>query len=443
MFPKHLSISARLILGATFWCVLAVLVTGVVLVQLFARHIEHEFDSSLENDLVHLVANTALQDGRIAVLRGAFQSRYEQPFSGWAWQVRDGQVVLAQSGSLGPAVAGFAEVLTPPIGEVGQFSAPGNIPSRGLSREVRLKGTSRPLLFAIARPADTLVNALRDFRQVVALVLSVLALGLVATVFLLMRIGLSPLRDLRSKVQAMRTGQKAPDTPVWPAELAPVASELDDLESDIDRLVSRARTSAADLAHAVKTPLATLKHLVTGVDTRDRQRFANQIARIDDYLNRYLSQSRAAGTGTRLVSVKTTVEDILAALAPETDRRGLNIKTNVPATAMFRGDEVDLYELVGSLLDNAVKWARSAITVEVGTDGSSLQLLIEDDGPGIPETERGAVFVRGRRLDETAPGQGLGLSIVADLVDLYRGKVSLEHGASGGCLVRLELPGNG
>lgn len=431
------SISARLVFGATLWCLIVVLVTGALLVRLFGGHIEAQFDANLENDLLALVARSELRQGRLRVEQVAMDSRYNQPFSGWVWQVRDGDRVLAQSGSLGPAVAGFAEPVAAPADTVARFNGPGDAAARGMARLIQLKETSRSFTFVIARPADDIIAALVDFRQVVLFTLAVMLAGLVLTVYVLMRIGLMPLRDLRRKVAAMRQGKTLAHA-TWPRELAPVAAELDALQADTDRIVTRARSSAADLAHAVKTPLATLHYLARDVADEGRDTMAQQLRRIDDHLDRYLSRSRSAGTGTQEVKIADIAEDIVSALAPL--HSALSMHVDVDSDAVLRGDEGDVYEVLGALIDNATKWAKCRVEVRGRRDGPRVVLDVLDDGPGIPEAARTAVLERGNRLDESRPGQGLGLSIAGDIARLYGGNLELGGSSLGGCRATIHLP---
>ncbi|MEO1017126.1 MAG: HAMP domain-containing sensor histidine kinase [Pseudomonadota bacterium] len=435
------SLAARLSLGAAIWCSATLIITGLLLVELFRSHIESRIDSALEDELIHLVSLADFGGSGSVRIDGQLSgARFSKPFSGWVWQVRRGQEILAQSASLGPLAIGVSEVLSPPLEYIGDFTGPGGVASRGIARNIYLGDGSAPLIFAIARPRSEIDTALHEFGRTVLIALSVLGVGLVGAIFYLVRFGLRPLEELRQKVSAMRDGSQQKPTR-WPRELEPVAVELDDLQEHIDRLIERARGQAADLAHAVKTPLSVLRQLSQTAEPQFADTLRKQTDRINACLDRYLSRSRAAGPQRRRVDVAECVDDLLFALGHELHAKSLDVHLTIQEGARFIGDESDLYEMIGNLLDNARKWAGSRIEVSASHDGKNLLIAIADDGPGVPLEKRNEIFSRGIRLDETELGHGLGLTIVREISGLYNGEVAIKDSALGGALVVLTLPG--
>lgn len=435
------SLATRLVLGATVLCGSVLVITSIILIGLFRHYVESRFDSELQSQLVHLVSITKLaKDGTTSVDGSLSGALYTKPFSGWAWQIRRGDQIVKQSSSLGPALSGVMEQLEAPLGRIGAFTAPGDIASRGMSREVRLPEMADPLLFVVARPQSEIDDALSSFVQAVLISLGTLGIGLVATNFFLMRMVLRPLSELRAKVARMHEGQPF-DQISWPAELQPIADELDDLQTHVDRLVEQSRGQAADLAHAVKTPLAVLQQLAGRSDPTIRNVLQSQVDRISAYLDRHLGRSRAAGKAHLLVDVAESVNDIQFALSQQLAKKGIEIRQFIEQGTKFAGDKADFYELVGNLMDNASKWARSEMEITASIENNILMLKIADDGPGVPPDQRNQIFARGTRLDEAAPGQGLGLTIVREITNLYQGEVAIGDGKLGGALVSLALPG--
>ncbi|MEO0818881.1 MAG: HAMP domain-containing sensor histidine kinase [Pseudomonadota bacterium] len=434
------SLFVRLLVVSSLWCLLALSVTAIVLVGLFRDHLGREADMELRDDLVELVARTRLdREGRVQLGGGLSGARFERPFSGWAWQVRRQDTVLAQSASLGPLQPGAEAALAAPAGEVGLFEDALGQRLRGLSRAVAPRFQSERLVFAVARPQDEIDRAVSQFTWNVVIALGVLGIGLVATAVAALWIGLRPLRLLRIQIARMREGETPPAI-AWPREIAPIARELDALRVHTERLVERARGLAADLAHAIKTPLSVIRQQADGLAPEDSATLRRQADRIGLSLERYLGTSGAGRTRYGWVDIATCVADLTFALAKTRAEGALRIDQRIPPGARFRGDEADLYEMLGNPLDNAGKWARSAVCVRVEAAGEDLRIIVEDDGPGIPAADREAILQRGRRLDRAMPGHGLGLAILRDLVALYGGIVRLEDSALGGLAVVIVLP---
>jgi signal transduction histidine kinase len=224
---------------------------------------------------------------------------------------------------------------------------------------------------------------------------------------------------------------------------------IDDFNAVLDRnaeVVARARTQAGNLAHALKTPLAVLAHAADADGPRDELalRVREQVALSRRHIDWHLARARVAAS-QRLPGQRTTVAPVLAGLVRVMTRvhaeRGLTLHLDeVLPDLAFAGEEQDLQEMVGNLLDNACLWARHRVGLRALREADQLVITVEDDGPGIAPDQREAVLSRGVRLDETTPGSGLGLAIVVDLVLLYGGRLALEDSESGGLQARLSLP---
>lgn len=437
---RPLSMRAQLSLASALWSVAALAVTGFVLLQLFRGHIENEVDEDLHEHLVQLAALIEIDaTGGASVPNGPLWPTYKRPFSGWVWQVRDGDMVVAQSASLGPLIRGASEHLLAPVSGVEDFTGPGGVPSRGFAREVRPEGANL-LIIAIAGPQAHIDRSLAEFSRAMIIAFGLLAIGFVATSYLTTVIALRPLNALRGKVADMRRGEGRPDAP-WPSEIAPVAQELDGLQTHVNRLVDRARGDAADLAHAVKTPLAVLAQLADQTAESQGKEMRAQVERINDYLDRRLSQTRTAGRAVGEVEVKKCVEDIHFALGRDCEAKALSVTLNIAPGAQFHGDEADLYELVGNLMDNSVKWAAKRVEIVADAADGALVLRFRDDGPGVPIGQRNLIFARGARLDMAAPGQGLGLTIARDIAEAYGGGLSIADSPQGGAEFTVTIPG--
>lgn len=435
------SILTNLLILAVIWCSLSIGVAAVVLIELFRDHITEQVRVELNSQLVQLIAVTErTQSGDVRLRVELADPRFARPLSNWAWQIRRGETVLLQSASLGPLSPGPPPLLEAPSGDLGEFQGPLGHQLTGLSREVAPRFSPERLTFAIARPVDEIADVLSRFRNIVIVVLAILGIGQVATAFSLMRTGLTPLKTFTDWVAAIRHGANERPETEWPREIAPVAEEIEALEGHVDRLVTRARGQAADLAHSIKTPLTVLRQIGDALPEAEAAQVHRQNDRIEAALGRHLARVRSSGRGYALVSVAEVVADLRLALEKTMEMRQLSLVSAVPKTAALRCDENDLYEIIGNVLDNACKWAKARISVGVERNDVQFSILVEDDGPGVAPDQLTSILERGTRLDEARPGHGLGLSIVRELVELYSGSLELGVSDLGGLLVRVNFP---
>jgi len=437
------SLAARLALITAAWSAVALLVTGLILAELFRRDAERSFDLRLQADLVNLVREANGQPAGAPVVPGEpLGPLFREPFSGWAWQVRRDGHIVAQSGSLGPLIPGVMEPLEPPGATPADFAAPGGIASRGAVREVVLRGEIEPTVFAVARPRAEIDDSIAYFSKLLLWSLGAFGVVMFAASLVMSRIVLAPVTRLKDLVRRMREGEpEPPDARGWPREIAPVVEELAGLSQYIERLVERSRNQSSDLAHALKTPLSIIRQAVEQMPPASALPLADQLGRIERSLDWHLTRRRLAGPHHGRVGVAEVAEDVIFAMSRLFHSRNLDLQCRIGRELQFIGDTEDLHEILGNVIENACKWARRSVSVEAALEGDRLELRVEDDGPGIPEKVAEAVFARGARLDQSAPGHGHGLAIVRDIVRLYGGAVAVGASTLGGASIRLSLPG--
>jgi signal transduction histidine kinase len=258
------------------------------------------------------------------------------------------------------------------------------------------------------------------------------------------RVGLNPLFALRREVAAVRRGKAERVGRSYPTELSPLADELNALMAHNQEVVERQRTHVGNLAHALKTPLSVMltEARQTGGQLADVVEHQAEAMRrqVDHHLRRARAAARTQGSGER-----TSVADVLDELSRTLERifqdKGVEIDWDAEDDLYFLGERQDLLELAGNAMENAGKWCTGRVRVRAVPAGAErLTLTVEDDGPGLTEAEREEVVRRGARLDENAPGSGLGLSIVDELARAYGGSLRLGEARLGGLLVELDLP---
>lgn len=371
--------------------------------------------------------------------------RLGQPESGlYAWITDRGRVVRWRSPS---AVAGDVAAPAPDGLQPGEFrylDDPAN--QAGLLRlsyAVIWEDTDESVLtFHVAADWTPFRATIVSFRRNLYVGVAVVTALFVLAQILAVRWGLRPLRTMAHEVREMEEGRRQRLSDAYPVELTGLAENLDRFVAHEERSRSRYRKAMEDLAHSLKTPLAVVRNALERVPEDPRALLQEQLDRMQSTVTHQLSRASVAGPVIvgRPVDVAVLVERLLRALGTAYRERDIQVDVDLPQPCRVRGDERDLMEILGNLLENAFKYTRSRVRVRAH-GGESLRLEVEDDGPGIPAEVRRAVLDRGTRADEVQSGQGIGLSVVAELVALYHGRLHIDESSLGGARLVLELPG--
>lgn len=441
------SLRLRLLLSAAVLIVVAVAVTGLILAALFRDQVRAQYDTELVNHLNQLTSLLQFDAQRqLRLSAEPSDPRFQAPYGGRYWQVEPtGQLPLRSRSLWDQALT--LEDAPPALGRLHRHVD--DAPTIGrllvVERAVRFHDApDRPIRVAVALPMSDIATVTGRFDRLLGLALSVLATGLIAASALQVAIGLMPLARLGRALTRVRSGVSDRLEGDFPSEVRLLVDELNDLLARQERLVQRARAQAGDLAHGLKTSLQLL--LLEADQVRDPLRGARirvSVLRmqtlIEHQLARARAQSRAQIRGPG-VAVADSVASLVRVLGPLAVEHGVLIETVLPPDVYFAGDVADLDEMLGNLLDNACKWGRTKVQVTVRTLDHQLEITVEDDGPGLPDTQAEALFQRGARLDERVPGSGLGLAIARDLAEIYGGNVHLRRSGLGGLAAILILP---
>lgn len=335
------------------------------------------------------------------------------------------------------------ELAVPAVGQAAAaiFSDTADTNGRALRmavQTVRLPTLERPLTFAVTADAAALAQETRRFNLLLGLALSGLGIGLLIAVVLQTHVGLRPLRRVVADIESVRTGAVEHLTATGTHELDTLVQEINTLVTHNRRILERARTSAADLAHALKTPLAILKSDVANEQAQSSQ---EQVAAMERIVARYLTRAATAGPGRE---VKTAIAPLVTAIVKSMDRvhatKALHVSVAIDPSLSVSMDTEDFAEIAGNLLENAYKWARSTLTIRALPHDDVIRFEVEDDGPGLDAAQAEHAAGRGQRFDTHVPGTGLGLAIVADVVEIYGGKLELSRAAMGGLRAEVKLP---
>jgi signal transduction histidine kinase len=448
------SLALRLFLSATAWTVVILFATGIILSTIYREAVERSFDRRLGVYLRTLVADVVAPEqsaDRAEPTLG--EPLFDLPLSGWYWQVaRLGATKpdVRSSRSLWDSNLPVLDDAEAPVGadgtRHGYVTGPEDQRLRIVERNVDL-GEDGRYLIAVAGDPQEIDDETRAFDQALIVTFGTLTLVLIFITMFQVRFGLAPLKRISESLAAIRAGTAERLEGNFPVEIAPLARETNALIEANREIVERARTHVGNLAHALKTPLSVIfNEAAARADDGFAAKVIEQTNIMRDQIAHHLERARLAAR-LKVVGGVTDVVPVVTALTRTMEKiyqpRGIAIDLHAPAQVRFRGERQDLEEMVGNLVDNACKWAQMRVNVEVVPDVGArpmVRIVVDDDGPGLSPGQRDQVARRGRRLDETKPGSGLGLSIVVELSTLYGGSLSLSTAPIGGLRAELVLP---
>jgi len=448
------SLRFRLLAATLAALALALLLAGLFLGGLFREHVPRQFQTTLTQQLDQLTARLAFDAGGAPLIDpGALSDpRWLRPYSGLYWQIdrveltgqtRPGVLRSRSLWDTGLALPNDAL----PNGAVHVHQGTGPQAARLLMLERTVHTAEQPgagWRLIVAGDLQETTLAVERFNSLLALALAALGGLLVLAALAQVVVGLSPLRVLQRSLADVDAGRAPRLQGRFPTEVQPLIDGFNAVLERNTEVVARARTQAGNLAHALKTPLAVLSQAADGSQGELARLVHEQVALSRRHIDWHLAHARAAAA-QRLPGQRTplapTIDGLLRVMQRVHVERGLRLERGEwPSDWAFAGEEQDLQEMLGNLLDNACLWARSRVQVNAQRSAGQLLITLEDDGPGIASAQRSAVLARGVRLDESTPGSGLGLAIVTDLAQLYGGTLALDESALGGLLVRLKLP---
>ena len=450
------SLRLRLLLGTLVSIALALTVAAWALSGLFHQHVTRQFHAELRLHLDSLVSHLSLDAAGLPRLSAEESDpRFGQPYSGLYWQVEplerapDSPRRALRSRSLWDVLL-EPDFSVPVDGEVHsrRLAGPRGTMLGALERVVTLEddngpGAGRRILLVVAADERLVAEPVENFAGMLRLFLGVLGAGLAAVALLQVWIAMRPLRRLRRALVAVRAGEAVRLEGDFSGEVQPLVAEFNSVLGQNAEVVERARTQAGNLAHALKTPLSVIANSAQGLSGEAGQLIVGQVEIARRQIDYHLRRARAAAA-VRMPGVRTPVAPVVEGLVRVMQRvhaqRGLTFHVAGDVGATFRGEAEDLQEILGNLLDNAGKWARTEVRLAYVRDGENLALTLDDDGPGIPVEARSRVLRRGERVDERVAGSGLGLAIVDELVRLYGGSLELGVSPPGGLRLQLLLP---
>ncbi|HAS61398.1 MAG TPA: ATP-binding protein [Vibrio sp.] len=433
---KQLSLKSRLVLAAVVWLTAMIIAAGVTVPTQVYNYMVTDTKSQLSIYMDEITANLEVnKEGQLTLSTQLSDPRFSQPYSGlyWSASTQDSQI---RSRSLWDRTIEFDKKKSDAFGAK-------NEPLIYIQTSVYFPDYNQPIKIMVGIDEQPIEDTVSDLMGELWVILALLYLGVLAVIFVQIAWSLSPLTKMHNELSQLRQGDRTALGNDYPRDIAPVVSDLNALLFHYQELLERARHHAGNLSHALKTPLSVLKNEIQYLPESNQKQLLDPVNQIQSQIDYHLGRARMAGT-RNILSVKSSPAERIDAISMAFDKvyaeRSITLINEIESELEVSVEQSDLDEMVGNLLENGYKWASSIIRVySEPIDEKNINIIVEDDGPGIPDQQLEHVVKRGVRLDETTPGTGLGLNIVSEMAHSYRGTISLSRSVMGGLKAKLTL----
>lgn len=446
LLPNTLAV--RLFLLASLAALVGIFIVAFLVSLEYRRNAEARLNDILNANIFNLLGTISIdRDGSLTGRPDLGDSRYQLIDSGWYWSVHkigDADNRLSSSSLSGGAIEVPAGILfDETFQREFQISDVNEQMLQGIEAQVFLGEGNDLFSFRITANQSVLDQDIRTFTSRIAVVLSVFALSIVLVMYGVTRVGLKPISVATRQLSEIRKGIKKRIEGEYPEEISPLIEETNALIASNEMIVERGKTQVGNLAHSLKTPLAVIQNELAGLPKAKRELLLEQTETMRKQVQFYLDRARiSARSSTKVVStplvpslekLSTVISKLNPNLEIELDLKNVN-------NAVFLGEEPDLQEIFGNLLENASKHAMKKIRIAGHGTNERIRISVEDDGPGMTKEEIKQASRRGGRLDEGKTGWGLGLSIVRDVVDEYAGELEFSRSDLAGLKATVTLP---
>jgi len=430
------------------WLILALAGTAFLLTDLYSRALDGNLTDQLKFNIDTLSSATLDSSEANFSDVGVTDPRFNRASTGWYWVIRNefGDVIATSKSAVGSVVPALTGSFDADNYRSGILTDETGNRIRAIERATTSNG--RPLKITVTGNLDESLQRVGQFRGQTLTVLSAVGIALAIMSGIVARLALRPIDRLGKAIEQVREGEAETIGGNYPREISPLAEEVNELLRSNTQILERARNQVGNLAHGLKTPLAVLRNEAAAAKDNPLTRVvSSETEKMTQLVTTYLDRARLAARSA-VVGKKADATMVMLRLVRVMQKLNQNVviafKRPDASLPWFRGDEGDLEEIAGNLLDNACKWSKGQIAVTMVAERTPSQqfllIRIEDDGPGLTEEEARKVLRRGVRLDEKTPGSGLGLDIVKELVDVYGGSLQLKRSVLGGLLAELRLP---
>ncbi|RTR39553.1 ATP-binding protein [Shewanella canadensis] len=428
------SIKSRLLLSSIIWLLPVVLLVAILIPQVINEHLHRNVKTQIDLLIDLMEENLALtEEGALAFEHKMPDPRFRKPYGGLYWQITTPTSQLLSRSLWNEPVVNNEQTRVGPKGETLIY----------IERQVFLEGYPSPISILVGRDNNPIAMTTQKLMKDVWLIFMVFILCLIAIITVQVGWAIRPLVSLQEELEKLKNGEVTSLTGRFPLEVSPLVESLNTLVFHYQDLLERAQNHAGNLSHALKTPLSIFKNLVKKVPETERAEWDKPLNDMQHYIDYHLGRSKMAGS-PNILSVSSCPAERVDAMEQAFNKvyseRGIVLVNELDNALYVAVERRDLDEMLGNLIENAYKWANSVISVSLAKGiNDEVTIIIEDDGPGVPENKLNEITQRGYRLDETTPGTGLGLNIVAEMAHSYRGKVGFEAGVRGGLKACLTL----
>jgi len=440
------SLRARLILAASAVLAVFIVIAGYALDKAFYESAEQSLRNNLNTQMTFLLASADVRNADdIDMPTRLLETKFSLPSSGlYAIIVnQQGKVVWKSLSTVGVRIP-MPLKLKPgeqKLEHVSQGTDQFYIQSYGINWYTQKDQIS--LTFNVITDLQEFHKQILGYRKTLWGWLIALTVLLLVAQLLILIWGLRPLRRVIGEINAIESGKQERITTSYPREILRLTDNINDLLDHEHTQQTRYRNALADLAHSLKTPLAVLNGAIHDVpNDSTREQLQEQIQRMDHIVAHQLQRAATAGGSPvrKAIALQPIVEKICRALDKVYLDKHIRFETQLPAGINCRVDEGDLMEVLGNILDNACKWCQQRVRIEISIDRTRALITIADDGPGVAPSHSDMILQRGGRIDESKPGQGIGLSVVVDIIEAYKGKISVSKSPLGGAAFQFDLP---
>ncbi len=458
MMWRNASLGRRLMIGAGVFITAALIVAAILISFVLHRFVQGQIDQRLDGQILFLASMLEVDGGGNMHLAGSADGPpFDRRRHGWYWQVSGPNNVLRSrsldGGDLAPPDIRNRRAPPPPPPPRADGDPPPRerpLPADGEGpygrmlhfRILNVTVSGTPVTIVASAPRDAVRGPLWEAMRTLSLSLGVLGIALICAMLIQVRLGLRPLERLRQAVADVRSGRRDTVPNAQPDEVQPLATELNALLVQNAANLERARKHVSNLAHGLKTPLATLavalKKQPPGSDD-----LHGLVVLMDRRIRHHLGRARSAALGgpvrTR-TEIALHVADLGLVLDKVNADKTIDFVNHIPAGVTVACEQQDVDEMLGNVLENAFSWCRGKVTVGSREEMRSVVIAVEDDGPGLSPEQMSQAVQAGQRLDESSPGFGFGLSITRELAELYAGSLALDRSPLGGLRVEIRLP---
>ena len=433
---KPLNLRQRLLLTALLWIGGLIFAAGITVPTIVNNYLVDNAKSQLHNVINEISSSLTFDDqGTPTLQQNVSDPRFNQPYSGHYWAVSVEDKTLLSNSLLNIGFKTKNRFFQTIVG-------PNNEKLITVHRRVTIPKYDVTLDITVGIDEDPIEDAVIDLTEWLMTILLTLFAGLMGLIFLQISWSLKPLSKLQKELKALDSGTKEKLSAHYPEEIKPLISDLNSLLFHYSELLERARNHAGNLSHSLKTPLSVLKNQVSELPSKHRDELSTTVVQLQERIDYHLSRVRVAGA-INILSVKSNPSERVEAMTKAFDKIYVDknlILSNELADDLFVAVEVtDLDEMLGNLIENSYKWGQSLIRIHAVIESTQVKLIVEDDGDGINHDKLNEIVKRGIRLDETMPGTGLGLNIVAEMAHSYRGTLDFDHSPMGGLKATLTL----